>query len=68
MAKPDESTFAEDVAEVYEKLGGAESLLLWASSTPERLDKFYQYFLAKRLPNEVTGADGAPILIQLKQV
>jgi len=61
-------TYAEDVAEVYDRLGGWEGLLEWAQSSPDRLDKFYQYFLAKRLPNEVTGEGGGPLVIQLKQV
>jgi len=61
-------TYAEDVGEVYDRLGGWEGLLEWAQSSPDRLDKFYQYFLAKRLPNEVTGEGGGPLVIQLKQV
>jgi len=64
----DPPSYSEDVAEVYDRLGGWEGLLEWAQSSPDRLDKFYQFFLAKRLPNEVTGTEGGPILIQLKQV
>ena len=61
-------TYVEDVNDVYDRLGGMEGLYEWAASSPDRLDKFYQWFLSKRLPNEVTGEAGGPILIQLKNV
>ena len=68
MAKPEDKTLALGIDEVFEKLGGSEGLLLWASSSPERLDKFYQWYLGKRLPNQLSGPDGAPLVIRIKDI
>jgi hypothetical protein len=53
--------------EVFDRLGGADGLLEWASSSADNLKLFYQ-LIGRRLPNEVTGQDGGPLLIQLKQL
>ncbi len=52
---------------VFDRLGGIEGLYEWASLSPENLKLFYQ-LIAKRLPNEVVGDGGGPLLIQLKQL
>jgi hypothetical protein len=59
--------YVQAMDEVFDRLGGWEALFEWAQSSPDRLDKFYQ-LIAKRLPNEVTGEAGGPLLIQLKQL
>ncbi len=53
--------------EVFDRLGGADGLYEWAAQSPENLAKFYT-LIAKRLPNEVVGEAGGPILIQLRQL
>jgi hypothetical protein len=53
--------------EVFDKLGGVDGLLEWAQESPENLETFYK-LIAKRLPNEVVGDGGGPVLIQLKQL
>jgi hypothetical protein len=59
--------YVEVMDEVFDRLGGADGLFEWASSSPENLKEFYK-LVAKRLPNEVVGDGGGPVLIQLKQV
>ena len=53
--------------EVFDRLGWADGLYEWAAQSPENLREFYK-LIAKRLPNEVTGEGGGPLLIQLKQI
>jgi hypothetical protein len=53
--------------DVFDRLGGADGLYEWAAQSPENLREFYK-LIAKRLPNEVTGEGGGPLLIQLKQI
>ena len=59
--------YVEVVDEVFDRLGGADGLYDWACASPENLKEFYR-LIAKRLPNEVVGDGGGPVLIQLKQV
>ena len=70
MSLPDEKDLLDYVAafdDVFDRLGGADGLYEWAAQSPENLREFYK-LIAKRLPNEVTGEGGGPLLIQLKQV
>ena len=60
-------SYAQVMDDVFDRLGGAEGLSEWACMSPENLKLFYQ-LIGKRLPNEVVGADGGPVLIQLKQL
>jgi hypothetical protein len=53
--------------EVFDRLGGVEALLEWAASSNENMREFYK-LIAKRIPQEVTGEGGGPVLIQLKQL
>jgi len=59
--------YIQMVDEVFDRLGGADGLYEWASQSPDNLKEFYK-LIAKRLPNEVVGEAGGPLLIQLKQV
>ena len=66
MSDSDESPvdYVAAMDEVFDRLGGADALFEWAQLNP---DKFYA-MVTKRLPNEVTGEAGGPLLIQLKQL
>lgn len=64
---PLQIAYSEVMDEVFDRLGGADGLYEWACLSPDNLKMFYQ-LIAKRLPNEVVGAEGGPVLIQLKQV
>ena len=59
--------YVEAMDAVFDRLGGVDGLYEWAAQSPENLKEFYK-LIAKRLPNEVVGDEGGPILIQLKQV
>ena len=59
--------YATVMDEVFDKLGAVQGLYEWAAQSPENLKEFYK-LIAKRLPNEVVGSDGGPVLIQLKQL
>jgi hypothetical protein len=50
--------------EVFDKMGGIDAFYEWAMLNQ---DDFYK-LIAKRLPNEVMGEGGGPLVIQLKQV
>jgi hypothetical protein len=59
--------YATVVDEVFERLGGVDGLYEWAAQSQENLKEFYR-LMAKRLPQEVTGEGGGPVLIQLRQL
>ena len=65
--KPIPVQYVEVMDAVFDKLGGVDALWEWAASSPENLKEFYK-LIGRRLPNEVVGDEGGPILIQLKQV
>lgn len=44
--------------QAFEGIGGAESFTAWAKKNP---DEFYKIWV-RMLPQEVTGADGAPLV------
>jgi hypothetical protein len=69
MSEPEETAvdYVQVMDEVFDRLGGADGLYEWAQMSPDNLKVFYQ-LVAKRLPNEVVGEAGGPLLIQLKQV
>lgn len=64
---PTPIAYSDVMDEVFDRLGGVEGLYEWAAQSPENLKEFYK-LIAKRLPNEVVGDAGGPILIQLKQL
>ena len=59
--------YVQTMDDVFDKLGGVEGLYEWAAQSPENLKEFYK-LIAKRLPNEVVGSDGGPVLIQLQKL
>ena len=59
--------YSDVMDEVFDRLGGVEALLEWAASSNENMREFYK-LIAKRIPQEVTGEGGGPVLIQLKQL
>jgi hypothetical protein len=59
--------YGQEVDQVYDRLGGADWLYEWAQMSPDNMKEFVK-LIAKRLPNEVVGESGGPILIQLKQL
>lgn len=61
---PNKSTASVKAAltEAFEKLGGATALVAWGK-LPENRGEFYKLW-AKMLPQEVTGAGGAPLIVK----
>lgn len=49
----------ENIAGVFNRLGGTEAMALWAM---ENQTQFYQIY-ARLLPHEVTGEGGGPVQI-----
>lgn len=47
---------------------GVNSILDWAKRNNSTLTEFYTKIWGKRIPSEVTGAGGGPLLIKLKDV
>lgn len=47
----------DNIAAVFNRLGGTEAMAVWASENPTA---FYNLY-AKLLPHEVTGEDGGPV-------
>ena len=62
-----ESPAAAVMADVFDRLGGAEGLYEWAAQSPENLKEFYRLW-GKAIPQQVTGEAGGPVLIQLRQL
>lgn len=63
-------TARAEVEAVYRSLQKREGMSLeeWAASHPKYLAEFYTKLYGKLVPNEVTGAGGAPVLIQFKEI
>ena len=47
---------------------GLHSIVEWAKRNNSTLTEFYTKIWGKRIPSEVTGAGGGPLLIKLKDV
>lgn len=59
--------YVQAMDEVFDRLGGNDGLYEWAMSSKENLETFYK-LIAKRLPNEVVGDGGGPLIVQFKQI
>jgi len=54
------------VREAFQRLGGADWLVAFATESPENARTFVQ-LVARLIPTEITGKDGAPLSIVIRK-
>lgn len=55
----------EAIQKVFDDLGGADRLLEWCESDPDNLSIFMERIYPKILPHQITGADGAALVVNV---